>query len=250
MRFGSAFSIASLTACLAACSFVTGAHANTVVFSDGFETEVVNHTGPSGSSGGYDNYGTGTAIGPWTVVGPPGRTDAVSVVTTDFTQNGIHFPAQSGNQWADLAGQDANGNEGVKVTVSGLLGKTYLVSFWVGNVIDPQGVFGSTTTVNLLVDGVQKFSAVNSDSSVKNGSITQVWNNYVYQGFGVSDSATFTFLSGDPSNDFSSAFDNVTVTAVSAVPEPSTWAMMILGFYGVGFMIYRRRNQMTALTRV
>jgi hypothetical protein len=30
---------------------------------------------------------------------------------------------------------------------------------------------------------------------------------------------------------------------VSAVPEPSTWAMMILGFAGVGFLAYRRRNQ-------
>jgi hypothetical protein len=29
---------------------------------------------------------------------------------------------------------------------------------------------------------------------------------------------------------------------VAAVPEPSTWAMMILGFAGVGFMAYRRRN--------
>jgi hypothetical protein len=29
---------------------------------------------------------------------------------------------------------------------------------------------------------------------------------------------------------------------VSAVPEGSTWAMMILGFAGVGFMAYRRRN--------
>lgn len=29
---------------------------------------------------------------------------------------------------------------------------------------------------------------------------------------------------------------------VTAVPEPSTWAMMILGFAGVGFMAYRRRT--------
>jgi hypothetical protein len=28
-----------------------------------------------------------------------------------------------------------------------------------------------------------------------------------------------------------------------AVPEPSTWAMMILGFLGVGFLAYRRKNQ-------
>lgn len=29
----------------------------------------------------------------------------------------------------------------------------------------------------------------------------------------------------------------------AAVPEPSTWAMMILGFAGVGYMSYRRRKQ-------
>jgi PEP-CTERM motif len=31
-------------------------------------------------------------------------------------------------------------------------------------------------------------------------------------------------------------------TEVAAVPEPSTWAMMILGFFGLGFMAYRRKN--------
>jgi hypothetical protein len=29
----------------------------------------------------------------------------------------------------------------------------------------------------------------------------------------------------------------------SGVPEPSTWAMMILGFTGIGFMAYRRRSK-------
>jgi len=32
-------------------------------------------------------------------------------------------------------------------------------------------------------------------------------------------------------------------TAVSAVPEPSTWAMMILGFTGLGVMAYRRKSK-------
>jgi hypothetical protein len=31
--------------------------------------------------------------------------------------------------------------------------------------------------------------------------------------------------------------------SVSAVPEPSTWAMMILGFAGIGFMAYRRKSK-------
>jgi hypothetical protein len=31
--------------------------------------------------------------------------------------------------------------------------------------------------------------------------------------------------------------------ASSGVPEPSTWAMMILGFTGLGFMSYRRKSK-------
>jgi len=33
----------------------------------------------------------------------------------------------------------------------------------------------------------------------------------------------------------------------SAVPEPSTWAMMLLGFAGVGYMTYCRRKHSRAL---
>lgn len=33
----------------------------------------------------------------------------------------------------------------------------------------------------------------------------------------------------------------------SAVPESSTWAMMIVGFVGVGFMMYRRKQTGSAL---
>ncbi len=36
---------------------------------------------------------------------------------------------------------------------------------------------------------------------------------------------------------------NIYADFTAAVPEPSTWAMMILGFAGVGFLAYRRRNQ-------
>jgi uncharacterized protein (TIGR03118 family) len=31
--------------------------------------------------------------------------------------------------------------------------------------------------------------------------------------------------------------------SIQAVPEPSTWAMMILGFTGIGFMAYRRKSK-------
>jgi hypothetical protein len=35
---------------------------------------------------------------------------------------------------------------------------------------------------------------------------------------------------------------------VSAVPEPSTWAMLILGFAGIGFMAYRRKSKPALMT--
>jgi hypothetical protein len=43
------------------------------------------------------------------------------------------------------------------------------------------------------------------------------------------------------------AYDATFSTTIGAVPEPSTWAMMILGFAGVGYMTYRRRKQSVSL---
>ena len=47
------------------------------------------------------------------------------------------------------------------------------------------------------------------------------------------------------SSDFSYELDNVAGAVSGAVPEPATWAMMIVGFGAVGAMIRRRRNVMT-----
>jgi hypothetical protein len=35
----------------------------------------------------------------------------------------------------------------------------------------------------------------------------------------------------------------VVTQLASAVLEPSTWAMMLLGFAGIGFMAYRRKSK-------
>ena len=40
----------------------------------------------------------------------------------------------------------------------------------------------------------------------------------------------------------------LTISVAESVPEPSTWAMMILGFAGVGYMTYRCRKQSTVLS--
>ena len=53
---------------------------------------------------------------------------------------------------------------------------------------------------------------------------------------------TSTFHYADTSIPEGTYFQAQFVTGVSAVPEPSTWAMLILGFAGVSFLAYRRRN--------
>ena len=72
---------------------------------------------------------------------------------------------------------------------------------------------------------------------------------------------TYTVQAGDTSSgsilyrtiDFTSGFFELvsadlsptalTVTVAESVPEPSTWAMMLLGFGGIGFMAYRRKSK-------
>ncbi|MBR0995603.1 PEP-CTERM sorting domain-containing protein [Bradyrhizobium japonicum] len=57
---------------------------------------------------------------------------------------------------------------------------------------------------------------------------------------------TFTVKVDDVSNfalnNSNTVFGTIELTSVSAVPEPGTWAMMLLGFSGVGFVAYRRRS--------
>ena len=54
----------------------------------------------------------------------------------------------------------------------------------------------------------------------------------------------------DGSNDYVEGGSNIDVyertieeTLMSTVPEPSTWAMMLIGFAGLGFLVHRRRQR-------
>jgi hypothetical protein len=72
---------------------------------------------------------------------------------------------------------------------------------------------------------------------VDTGGKTQI--DWAEQYIGLAD-ATYLWL-GHPPVGFPSS--GIVTIATAAVPEPSTWAMMLLGFAGVGFMGYRRSRK-------
>lgn len=80
------------------------------------------------------------------------------------------------------------------------------------------------------------------------------YTGWIESNYTIADAGTYTLTFGvtnwdDTLWESGLAFAGVTVDGTpitGAVPEPSTWAMMILGFSGVGFMAYRRRKTTVA----
>jgi hypothetical protein len=69
---------------------------------------------------------------------------------------------------------------------------------------------------------------------------------YTYNPVGITGNWGAFSIGGDNLNLYASTV--TLIDAIAAVPEPSTWAMMILGFLGLGWMAYRRKNSMTLRT--
>jgi hypothetical protein len=141
-----------------------------------------------------------------------------------------YFPVGHGN-YVDLNG--SSGQPGAITTKASFAAGTYSVSFdlagsqgGAGN-IDPSS---HTTKIEFSIGGVTQELTLDP---------TAPFTTYTFLFTTTGEGAlTFRDLAGG-NNNVGNILDNVTV---SAVPEPSTWAMMILGFLGVGFMAYRRKS--------
>lgn len=213
----------AVVACSAAILALLSTPARANLLTNGsFETPVV-------PAGGFTNFTTGsTGITGWTAVGPE-----VSVVSGTYTSFGLNFPAEDGNQWLDLTGDNSNSSEGVEQTVATTPGATYDLSYFVGNQVNPGGPYGTTSTVFVKVDGATIQTSTNSMGA---GGTTQVWEQFSTSFVASSASTTLEFLNGDPPTDNTNGLDNVVLTqgAASSVPEPATFAMfaLALGIFG------------------
>lgn len=160
---------------------------------------------PVVTSGGFTDYNTGQTLKHWKVVGASGD---VSIVSGAFTSEGISFPAHSGKQWLDLTGYSSNTATGVSQSVATVSGRAYTLTFWVGNVDSPSTRYGTTSTVNVQINGSQVFAATNSSTTAT----TLSWEKFKVHFTAKSSATTIAFINGDPSNDNSNGLDSVSVS--------------------------------------
>ena len=163
----------------------------------GFEQPVV-------GAGGYKVVSTGQSFAGWKVVGAAGN---VAPISGAFQQNGIRFTAKAGKQWLDLTGAGSNGPTGVAQTVKTVAGARYRLTFAVGNVVDPGGLFGTSSTVTVLVNGRSVLKATN-----RAGGKVQAWKTFTTTVKATSGTTSIEFLNGDPRSDNDNGLDAVSLT--------------------------------------
>jgi len=175
--------------------------------------------------GVYKTYYANSTFGGWTV----GKTGSVDLI-------GSYWANPPGSRSVDLDGESPGSISQMLNLVSG---KTYKLSFKLSG--NPDG--GDTTKgVGVTVGGdpAQLFTYDTAAHGTTKADMK--W---------VSESFSFTATSGTElltfaSTDAGSAYG--AVIAGVAVPEPATWAMMLIGFGGLGAALRMNRRRIAAVT--
>jgi hypothetical protein len=206
----------------------------------GFEQNAV-------ETNGYVHYARSLSVdgGHWFVMGDDDQDDILKVDRGyGLGDPRMTFVAHGGHDSLDLTG---TGNQhafnGVYQDVATVAGKAYHLTFWTGRAT---GVGTTATdyltaaTTNLSIDGAPVASFVNTDTVI--GGLAWVAYSYDFVATGATTRIAFINNGG---NDYLGLDD---VSLASAVPEPATWAMMMVGLAltgGVGARLRRVRSSRT-----
>ena len=127
-----------------------------------------------------------------------------------------------------------------KMILPGLLSFGKFFEFANANTPTAAGVTGLFGLTGELVNGqVELFATSYGLNELSPSFLYEITDNLSNTTIAQASGETFTTLE---STDSGTLIRGVAFAPVDAVPEPSTWAMMILGFAGIGVMTYRRRN--------
>lgn len=214
---------AAASAAIAGASSV--AEAANLISNGGF---VAAPGGPAPNAGSFLTLGTGSMLIPgWTVTG--GNIDWIRG----------YWESSDGDTYS----VDMNGNQAgtIAQTISTIIGRTYRLRFDMSG--NPDN--GSATRLVLLgangpLAPPQSYTFVTGVTPLNNRQNM----NWEERGVNFTATSTSTVISFQSQNAgfFGAAIDNVSV----AVPEPSTWAMMIIGFGAAGAVLRRRRAPISA----
>lgn len=141
---------------------------------------------------------------------------------------GSYWAAQDGTRSIDLNG---NALGGIQQTFDTVVGQLYNISFWLAGNTD-----GLPVNKSVRVSAGAASSIFTFDTTGFSAPSNMGWKKYNFQFAATATSTTLSFASLDPGA-FGASLDNV---SVSAVPEPATWAMMLLGIGLIGGAMRRR----------
>lgn len=187
-------------------------------------------------NGGFE---TDVVLNPCCTTVPPGpltdwtATPNVNLVNGTFGSNPFQNLAYQGVQYLDLVGEGGTGS--ISQTFATTIGQTYNLTFaYSHNLFDGTP---SASAFYSIVGAVSSFSGTVTHSSGTNSNLNWLIfsQNFVASG----TSATLSFVSGLGGDNEGVLFDGI---VVSAVPEPSMWAMMLFGFGAIGFALRRRKS--------
>jgi choice-of-anchor C domain-containing protein len=199
-----------------------------LLFSVKANADIVNNGSFEGlSDPGYSTVTTslpGSPISGWTVTG------SIDWINT-------YWKAEDGKDSIDLLG---NSSGTIAQTLNTVANKEYKLTYWLSGNPDLTSTSirnGVVTIGSTPTDFSYTLSSTNSLSNMN-------WTEQTLFFTATANSTLLQFASTATGNNccWGPAIDNVSVVPV---PEPSTWAMMILGFAGIGFLAYRRRNRAT-----
>ena len=183
--------------------------------------------GPDAPDGGFQTVGVSTGVIPgWTV--SSGNVDWIKGYWQSSDGDGFSV--------------DLNGDQpgAISQTIDTEIGKTYTLTF------DMSGNPDNGSDLRLILadtGGDPTTFAYNLDVS-SNSRGTMNWTPQSLNFTATGAATTITFASGSLNCCYGAAIDNVAIA--DAVPEPSSWALMLTGFLGMGTVLRRSRQPVAA----
>ncbi|THD63455.1 PEPxxWA-CTERM sorting domain-containing protein [Phenylobacterium sp.] len=221
-----------LLATAVAMAIATSAGAS-VVTNGGFETN-----GPPAPGSGDYSIGS-TQITGWTVINNDGSTtdNGHNIIWIGNGAYGLYTPF--GNDFLDLTGTtDQTPFSGVSQTLTTVSGQSYALTFDLG-AQGSSGIFGGPISATASAGSTSDtFSFDGASGTNANGTF---WTPETLN-FTATSTSTVISIVGNTGQEFI-GLDNVSVATAGGVPEPASWALMLVGFGGLGAALRGSRRK-------